>query len=194
MIANRRYLIRTLIAGSIFSPGCGREPAYDSTGPSRGLTLYLSAGREVPTGWELTLHIYQLKTFTGNQNINEAVLIGYSTDGKIVCEREVGTIRSDTLPENPLEIKITCSSAPRIITFDTAHSICNDEIATGAIILEKANGSLEQLPGTCFRQCGEGLPPDIERCVENRMSFPTPSERTPQNNRSESVQERTVHR
>jgi len=113
--------------------------------------------------WELRVAVYNVDLTWGNKNIRGARLIGYGIDDlDQVCETDIGYLPVENNEDNPLEVTLHCSQAPELFTFETDHSICDGEIIPYVYVFDIKQEVFDVIT-TCRRQCGDPLPPDLQR-------------------------------
>lgn len=159
----RRSVLRVLAGGVASVPlaGCGNP---NST-PVRKLKIIDPNINESENGWAVSFDVVNTHQAADELAVfPEVEAIGYSDDLDRVCSEPIGAVTAEITRSNPISVEMQCSRLPRMITFDTEASPCDEDVRT---VIDIA--TYDQQDGWCllhWRRCNEGLPPEPREVCE----------------------------
>lgn len=94
-------------------------------------------------------------------DFHNVTILGYSREGKLLCRKDIGDVTYDEGINNGVELTLTCSEKPDMITFDATEDPSDNK--TFIEIAVYSSESDYWVLGRYTRDCEEGLPPNPRR-------------------------------
>lgn len=136
--------------------GCG----YQNTTPVRMLTFREVRTEETKSGWRVSFAAINKNEASEELGTFHNVRVhGYDRDRNEVCSKAIGTVSSNRHTENAINVEMTCSAFPTMLTYSATESPCDDEVRTVIHIAVYEDGDGWSLERSA-RECNEGLPPN----------------------------------
>ena len=133
----------------------------------RRLVAYVNA-TQAEKGWSVNVTVENDNTMRDAEaTFHEVTIVVYSSEGKRICDREIGDVSYKRSVDNGATVNIDCPKRPKFVTFDAAESPCGERTSIGISVYQDQRDESGVWDTTFNRQCNEGLPPDFERLTSS---------------------------